>query len=223
MHTTLPDLVLFDLDNTLLVGDSDFAWNTFLCDVGAVEKNEFQRRNKAFYDDYQAGQLDIHAYLHFTLEPLTKMPREKLIAMREEFIKAYIEPMITQTALELIEKHQCSNNITAIITSTNKFITEPIAKRFKIKHLIATEPEFRNGYLTGKITNTPCYREGKLECLKQWLKQVQPKYDKTWFYSDSHNDLPLLSQVDRPVVVNGDPQLRAHAEANNWQMIKNTV
>ncbi len=212
------DLILFDLDGTLLAGDSDFEWGVFLCDSGAVEKDEYQRRNKAFYLDYHAGRLDIRAYLDFALAPLGKIPPQRLAALRKEFTAKIIEPLVKPAALELVAEHRRAGDLTVIITSTNRFITEPIAERFGVEHLIATEPERKNGRYTGKLAGTPCYQEGKLECLRQWRERERPAYNKSRCYSDSYNDLALLSWADVPVVVDGDPRLLEHAESNNWRI-----
>ena len=222
MNKTLPDLVLFDLDNTLLTGDSDVAWGDFLCDMGLVEKDKYRQLNNAFYEQYHAGQLDIIAYLRFALAPLATIPPQQLTQLREQFMAERIDPMITQAALELVEKHRHAGALTAIITATNRFIAEPIAACFKVDHLIATEPERRNGRFTGEVAGTPCFREGKLKCLQQWFERENPDYGRTWCYSDSHNDLALLSWADQAVVVDGDPELRAYATARSWPMISLT-
>lgn len=212
------DLILFDLDGTLLSGDSDFEWGVFLCASGAVDGDEYQRRNEAFYLDYQAGRLDIRAYLDFALAPLGKIPPPRLAALREEFTAKVIEPMIKPAALELVAEHRRAGDLTVIITSTNRFITEPIAERFGVEHLIATEPERKDGRYTGKLAGPPCYQEGKLECLRRWRERERPAYDKSRCYSDSYNDLALLSWADTPVVVDGDPRLLEHAEVNGWRI-----
>ncbi len=214
-----PDLVLFDLDNTLLASDSDFMWNAFICEIGVVEKDEYQRRNRYFYRQYRDGELDIDAYLRFSLEPISKICPDELNRLHEQFMGKCIEPLITPEALALVGEHRDAGDITVIITATNRFVTGPIAARFSVTHLIATEPEYKNGWLTGRIIGTPCFREGKVKCLQQWLEKEQPIYHKTRFYSDSYNDLPLLSQVDYPVVVNADPRLCAHARDKNWPMM----
>ncbi len=219
MNKTLPDLVLFDLDNTLLAGDSDFAWGVFLCDAGLVKQDEYRRRNEVFRQQYQAGQLDVGAYLRFALAPLAAIPPARLTALHKEFMAAHIEPMITQASLALVEKHRRAGDLTVIITATNRFITGPIAARFGVAHLIATEPERRDGRFTGEVAGTPCFREGKLTCLQQWLDRARPEYGKSWCYSDSYNDLPLLSWADKPVVVDGDSKLRTHAAAENWPVM----
>ena len=219
MTGTFPDLTLFDLDKTLLASDSDFEWGVFLCDTGVVDKSEYLRRNEVFYQQYRAGQLDINAYLRFALAPLAATPPERLETLRTEFIANRIEPLVLRAGLKLVEKHQRAGDLTVIITATNRFITEPIAERFGVRHLIATEPECRQGRFTGAVTGSPCFREGKLKCLRLWLDRERPDYGRTRFYSDSFNDLPLLSWVDEPVVVDGDSELRAHAQAENWPMI----
>jgi len=213
-------LALFDLDNTLLAGDSDFEWAQFLIDRGVLDRKTYEGRNQAFYDQYKAGTLDIHEFLDFQLRPLSQHPRTVLDAWHAEYMKQRIVPMIRDSARALVEKHR--DEVCVIITATNSFVTAPIARAFGIEHLIATEPEVRNGEYTGGVSGTPCFREGKVECLEAWLAERGENIKnvlKSTFYSDSHNDLPLLQQVQHPVAVDPDTALRAHAEVHGWPVI----
>ena len=182
-------------------------------------KRRIPATQPGFLPAVQDGELDIDAYLRFSLEPVSKIAPDELRKLHGQFMDRYIDPLITPAALDLVNGHREAGDITVIITATNRFITGPIAARFKVAHLIATEPEYKNGWLTGRIVGAPCFREGKLECLRRWLEKERPNYHKTRFYSDSYNDLPLLSQVDCPVVVNGDPRLRTHAGEKNWPVM----
>ena len=212
------DLVLFDLDHTLLDGDSDFSWGQFLCEIGAVDAN-YKKSNREFFDAYQRGELDIIEYIEFVLQPLAQNTMLQLLEWRGQFLAEKIWPMVTAEAIELVQLHQDKGDFTAIITSTNLFITKPIGKMFGIKTVIATEPELKGGCFTGAISGVPCFREGKIICLQKWLNENKADYQNSWFYSDSFNDLPLLSWVDRPVVVNGDVMLMKHAKQNNWPVL----
>ncbi len=212
------DLVLFDLDHTLLDGDSDFSWGQFLCEIGAVDA-DYKKRNHEFFEAYQRGELDITEYIKFVLQPLAQNTMPQLLEWREQFLAKKIKPMITTEAIDLVRLHRDKGDFTAIITSTNAFITEPIGKMFGIETMIATEPELKDKCFTGDISGVPCFREGKITCLEKWLNKNKPDYQKSWFYSDSFNDIPLLSWVDRPVVVNGDAMLMKHAQQNNWSVL----
>ncbi len=213
-------LALFDLDNTLLAGDSDFEWAQFLIDRGVLDRATYEARNQAFYDQYKAGTLDIHEFLDFQLKPLSQYPRTVLDAWHAEYMKQRILPMIRDSARALVDKHR--DEVRVIITATNSFVTAPIARAFGIEHLIATEPEVRDGVFTGGVSGTPCFREGKVERLEAWLAERGENIKsvlKSTFYSDSHNDLPLLEQVGHPVAVDPDAALRAHAAARGWPII----
>lgn len=214
------NLALFDLDNTLLAGDSDFEWAQFLIDRGVLDRKTYEARNQAFYDQYKAGTLDIHEFLDFQLKPLSQHPRKVLDAWHGEYMRERILPMIRDSARALVDRHR--GELRVIITATNSFVTAPIARAFGIEHLIATEPEVRNGVFTGGVSGTPCFREGKVERLEAWLAgrgESLKNIEKSTFYSDSHNDLPLLERVDHPVAVDPDPALRAHADACGWPVI----
>ena len=213
-------LVLFDLDNTLLAGDSDFEWAQFLIEQGVLDREVYEARNQEFYDHYKAGTLDIHEFLDFQLKPLSRHPRTVLDAWHREFMTRKIRPMIRDSARALVEQHH--GDVRVLITATNSFVTAPIAREFGIGHLIATEPEQRDGEFTGRVLGVPCFREGKVARLEIWLAQqnkTMASFDESRFYSDSLNDLPLLSLVTRPVAVDPDATLRAHAVNHGWPII----
>ena len=215
-------LVLFDLDNTLLAGDSDFEWGQFLIDRGVVDREHHEARNHAFYEDYKAGRLDIYAFLNFSLRPLATHTRAQLDAWHTEYMTTRILPMMTASARALVDKHLHDADLVAIITATNSFVAAPIARAFGVQHVIATEPEQVNGRFTGEVSGTPCFREGKITRLEQFLDHHGTRLDcvtSSRFYSDSLNDLPLLQKVQHPVAVDPDPTLRAHAEAHGWPVI----
>jgi len=215
-------LVLFDLDNTLLVGDSDYEWGQFLVDRGILERASYEAQNRAYYDQYVAGRLDIHEYLGFALRPLAAHTREELEGWHAEFMAARIVPMIAPQARALVRAHREAGDLCAIITATNSFVTAPIAREFGVEHLIATEPESRHGRFTGRVAGTPCFRDGKLRRLEEWLAGLGRRladFAESTFYSDSHNDLPLLERVTRPVAVDPDPQLAAEARRRGWAVI----
>lgn len=213
------DLAIFDLDNTLLDGDSDQAWGQFLVDENIVEREVYERENLRFYEEYKAGTLDIHEFLNFALQPLADNNIDTLHALRQRYLETIAEPMITATARKLVEHHRNLGHTLLIITATNRFVTAPIAERLGIDNLIATEPEMIDGRYTGRIAGTPSFREGKIERLHTWLKEHGYNLASSWFYSDSHNDLPLLEEVNHPVVVNGDETLSEHAAAKGWPHI----
>ena len=214
------NLALFDLDNTLLAGDSDFEWAQFLIEQGVLDREVYEARNQEFYDQYKAGTLDIHAFLDFQLKPLSRHPRAVLDQWHGEYMKKKIHPMLRDSARALVAKHQV--DVRVVVTATNSFVTAPIARLFGIEHLIATEPEQRNGEFTGGVTGLPCFKEGKPKRLQAWLAargETLSSYEKVWFYSDSHNDLPLMELVSYPVAVDPDAQLRAHAVAAGWPVM----
>lgn len=213
-------LVLFDLDNTLLAGDSDFEWAQFLIECGVLDREVYEARNQSFYDQYKAGTLDIHEFLDFQLKPLSRHPRVQLAAWHREFMERRIRPLIRRKARALVERHH--NDLCVVITATNSFVTAPIAREFGIAELIATEPEQRDGEFTGAVRGTPCFREGKVVRLEAWLAERGTSLaacSESWFYSDSLNDLPLLERVSHPVAVDPDETLRAHAERSGWPII----
>jgi len=213
-------LALFDLDNTLLAGDSDFEWAQFLIEQGVLDREVYEARNEAFFDQYKAGTLDIYEFLDFQLKPLSRHPRAVLETWHREFMRRKILPIIRASARELVERHR--GDLRAIITATNSFVTAPIARELGVEHLIATEPEEREGEFTGQVTDIPCFREGKVQRLEAWLEtqgQSLHGFEQSWFYSDSLNDLPLLEKVTHPVAVDPDDTLRAQAEARGWPVI----
>ncbi len=212
-------LAIFDLDNTLLSGDSDYLWGRFLVDRGIVDGDEYERENERFYREYREGRLDIHEFLRFSLRPLAELDPARLNELRADFVASRIEPLITPAAELLVDGHRIEGDTLLIVTATNRFVTAPIAERFGIPHLIATEPEMRDGRYTGEVAGTPSFREGKVERLQAWLAERGETLEGSCFYSDSHNDLPLLERVERPVAVDPDDALRARAAENGWEVI----
>jgi HAD superfamily hydrolase (TIGR01490 family) len=212
-------LTIFDLDNTLLAGDSDYLWGQFLVSRGLVEPALYARENERFYRDYRDGTLDIHAFLRFALRPLRDHPRALMEALREEFVHECIEPIMLPAARALIDRHRGAGDTLLIITATNAFVTAPIAAAFGVPHLIATDPEEREGAFTGGIAGTPAFREGKVRRLDDWLAARGEGLSGSTFYSDSHNDLPLLLRVERPVAVDPDPRLLAEAQVRGWPVL----
>jgi HAD superfamily hydrolase (TIGR01490 family) len=214
-------LALFDLDNTLLAGDSDFEWAQFLIERGVLDREVYEARNVEFYEQYKAGTLNIREFLDFQLKPLARHDRAVLDAWHRDFMAHKIIPIITDSARDLVRRH--TGDVCAIVTATNSFVTAPIARAFGIEHLIATEPEEKEGQFTGGVRGTPSFREGKVERVLAWLAQRGQSFgafDRSWFYSDSLNDLPLLSQVTDPVAVDPDAKLLAHAERNGWPVLR---
>ena len=212
-------LALFDLDNTLLSGDSDYLWGEFLVEQGLVDGESYARENARFYEAYRQGRLDIHAFLRFSLRPLTEHPLETLLALRERFLQEKILPVIPAASRRLLARHAEAGDVRVIITATNAFVTRPIAEALGVEHLIATEPEQIDGRFTGRCAGVPCFREGKVARLEAWLAETGIPLSGSWFYSDSHNDLPLLERVDRPVAVDPDDRLREVAAARGWPVI----
>lgn len=215
-------LALFDLDNTLLAGDSDFEWGQFLISQGVLDRELHSARNLQFYEDYKAGTLDIDAFLEFQLGPLSHHPRSQLDAWHRMYMQQKVRPMVASKARALVEKHRRNGDLLVIITATNSFVTTPIAREFGVEYLIGTNPEEMDGQFTGRVSGIPSFKEGKVTRLLQWLEsrgQTLQSFEASWFYSDSHNDLPLMKLVDHPVAVDADPQLREYAEANNWPII----
>lgn len=212
-------LAIFDLDNTLLGGDSDHAWGEFLCKKGYVNPDEYRIMNDNFYQDYLRGELDIYAYQRFALAPLKGKKPEELEPWHREFMAEAITPLWLPKAAELLEQHHAAGDFLLIITATNSFVTAPIARKLGVHDLIATEPEIVNGRYTGEITGTPCYQTGKVTRLQQWLEQNGENMVGSYFYSDSHNDLPLLEIVKHPVAVDPDNTLRRVAESRDWKII----
>jgi HAD superfamily hydrolase (TIGR01490 family) len=216
------ELALFDLDNTLLSGDSDYEWAQFLIERGVLGRAEYEAKNELFFSQYKAGTLDIHEFLEFQLAPLARHPREELDEWHGEFMRTRIEPIIRPKGVELVRRHRRDKHLCAIVTSTNTFITAPIAREFGVDHLVATGLEVRDGRFTGKPSGTPCFREGKITCVEEWLAdqgRILASFTAIWFYSDSQNDLPLLEYATHPVVVDPDEVLRGVAVKRGWQII----
>ena len=214
------NLALFDLDNTLLAGDSDFEWAQFLIEQGVLDREVYEARNQEFFDQYKSGTLDIREFLDFQLKPLSRHPRRVLDEWHTRFMREKILPMVRTSARELVARHRA--DLRVIVTATNSFVTAPIAREFGIDNLIATEPAHVDGEFTGGVTGIPCFRDGKVRRVEEWLDargQPLKSFAQSWFYSDSLNDLPLLERVTHPVVVDPDDTLRAHAAKHGWQIM----
>ena len=212
-------LSIFDLDNTLLNGDSDYLWGQFLVDNGIVDGPTYEEKNQKFYDQYKQGTLDIYEFLRFSLQPLSEHPTEQLLQWREAFMQEKIRPIILDKAIKLVEHHRQQGNTLMIITATNHFVTQPIAEYFGIEHLLATDPEILNGQYTGNVSGTPCFQDGKVTRLQSWLNDHNADLTDSWFYSDSHNDIPLLEKVSHAIAVDPDESLREHANEQQWDII----
>lgn len=217
------NLALFDLDNTLIAGDSDTEWPKFLIKRGILDPEHHARQNDYFYEQYKAGTLDIYEFLDFQLAPLTRFSRSELDTLHAQYMQEHILPIIPQKARDLVAAHQAAGDVVMIITATNRFITGPIARELGVEHLIAVELEQdADGNYTGKPTGVPSFQAGKITRLNEWLAargETLQSYAKTYFYSDSRNDLPLLSIVSHPVAVDADDSLLAHAQAHGWPVI----
>ncbi len=215
-------LALFDLDNTLLTGDSDYEWILHLVSKGVLDREAFELRNTVFFEQYKAGTLDIDEFLAFQLRPLADNPRATLDVWLEDFLETRVRPMITTQARELVNRHLAQGDLCALVTATNSFVTGPVCREFGIPHLIATVAAQENGQFTGKPRGTPSFREGKITRVDAWLESMglwRGSFARSWFYSDSLNDLPLLMQVSDPVAVNPDPTLLAHAQQAGWEIV----
>ncbi|WP_111498232.1 histidinol-phosphatase [Marinobacter bohaiensis] len=212
-------LAIFDLDNTLIRGDSDHAWGDFLVNEGVVDATVYEKANDQFYQDYLNGDLDIRRYLEFSLEPLTRHDLDTLDTLRQRFVETRVRPMLLDAAFDLLEKHRRQGHFLLIITATNRFVTQPIADLLGVDDLIATEPEMVNGVYTGGVAGVPSFQDGKVTRLAEWLDAQGRSAGDAWFYSDSHNDVPLLEQVAHPVAVDPDPKLGALAKDRDWPII----
>ena len=212
-------LAIFDLDNTLLAGDSDHAWGEFLVDAELVNADDYRQQNDQFYQDYLNGELDIQRYQRFALSAVAGRDPEEVAVWRQAFMDSRIRPLYQKKADRLLASHRNQGHTLMIITATNRFVTGPIAEAMGIEHLIATEPEVRDGRYTGDITGVPSFQDGKVLRLQQWLKDHGTTLEGAWFYSDSHNDLPLLRLVDNPVAVDPDPTLEQHAREQGWPVM----
>jgi len=218
------NLALFDLDNTLLSGDSDFEWAQFLISKGVVDREIQEARNIEFYEHYKAGTLDIYAFLEFQLSPLTRHGRAELDAWHSEYMQRHVLPIITEPARALVRQHLGNGDLCAIVTATNSFVTGPIARELGIPHLIGTVPaaDMQSGSFAGGPRGTPSFREGKIERVEAWLESQGlwwGSFADSFFYSDSHNDLPLMDKVKTPVAVDPDDKLRQHSTQMGWKII----
>ena len=220
----MKNLTIFDLDHTLLPIDSDYEWGEFLVRVGAVDEAAFRQRNDEFFAQYQAGVLDPVEYLEFALGTLASFPRERLDALHAQYMREVIEPAILPQAVKLVREHIEAGDLVAIITATNHYITAPIARAFGVEHHIAAMPEVdAQGKLTGKLAGTPTSGAGKIHHMHAWLERMgRPfeSFERSHFYSDSHNDLPLLSIVSHPIATNPSSALASHAQAQGWPTIR---
>lgn len=213
-------LAIFDLDNTLIADDSDYLWGQFLVERGVVDRAYYEASNAHFYELYKQGRLDISEFLAFALKPLADNEPEQLYRWREQFIEEKIRPILLPAARQLLDKHRAQGHTILVITATNHFVTEPIVALYGIEHLIATRPEMRNGRYTGRYEGTPCFQDGKVKRLEEWLGNREASaLQGSWFYSDSHNDVSLMLRVDNPVAVDPDDKLRAIANERGWPVI----
>ena len=216
------NLALFDLDNTLIPSDSDHLWTQFLVENKIISKLNSEISDK-FFNDYSNGTLNLEEFLDYQLQPLKEIGNKKLLGLRSIFIKTKIQPVINLEAKGLVSKHLQSGDLCAIVTATNEFITEPIAELFNVHKLIATLVEKNeHGSYTGKARGVPSFREGKIIRVNEWLKSNGSSlnsFKKSFFYSDSFNDIPLLKIVSNPVATNPDKKLKEYAVRNNWQVI----
>jgi HAD superfamily hydrolase (TIGR01490 family) len=212
-------LAVFDLDNTLLAGDSDYLWGQYLVDHGIVDREHYEAANRRFYEEYVDGTLNIFEFAEFSLEPLARLQKAGLAALREAFVADLIRHRVAPLAPALLARHRAAGDTLLITTATNRFITEPIAQLLGVDDLIATDPEIVDGRYTGRLTGVPNFREGKVERLQQW-RAAQPRdYAYLTCYSDSHNDLPLLRAGTRAIAVDPDARLREEALRSGWDVI----
>lgn len=219
---TTQNLALFDLDNTLLAGDSDYNWSLFLIEEGLLDAKTHHDRNEQFYLDYKNGCLDIFAFLKFQLQPLAQHPKVFLDQLHVKYMEKVIKPMMTQKAQALVNQHKSNGDLCIVITATNSFVTKPIATAYGIEHLIGTDPEIVDGEYTGGVSGVPSFQQGKVTRLNQWLAergQSLSDFNISYFYSDSHNDLPLMKLVTNPVAVDADATLLAFAQQQGWPCI----
>lgn len=212
-------LAIFDLDNTLLCGDSDYSWGQFLVNRQLVDQEDYEKTNLKFFQDYQQGILDIYEYSAFSFKPLAERSMDELQRLHKQFMKEIIHPMIGEKSRSLVEHHRNKGHVLLVITATNSFITRPIVQEFGIKHLLATDPKIVNNRYTTEIEGIPCFKEGKVQRLEIWLRNNRLSLDDAWFYTDSINDLALLEKVTHPVAVDADEQLSDLAAVKGWQTI----
>lgn len=212
-------LAIFDLDNTLLAGDSDYTWGQFLVNKKLVDAKAYTAVNDRFYQEYKAGTLNIEEYLSFSLAPLTRYTMAELAELHREFMQDYIEPMILPKALALLKQHREAGDYLLIITATNSFVTKPIAARLGVDDILASDAEIVDNRYTGRGTGTACFQDGKVIRLHDWLATHRYSLDSAYFYSDSINDLPLLEQVPNPVAVDPDERLTKIACERGWTIM----
>ncbi len=212
-------LALFDLDNTLIAGDSDYLWGRFLVEQGMVDEIHYEKENQRFYDEYTRGELDIDEFLAFSLKPLSEHPYQQLFELRKQFVEEKIVPILLPAAQQLVDAHRSKNRTIVIITATNEFVTAPIAELYGADVLIATQPEIKEGQFTGQVKGIPCFQAGKVTRLNDWLSAQQKSFEESWFFSDSNNDKALLEWVKYPVVVDADATLSELAAERGWPAI----
>ncbi len=212
-------LAIFDLDQTLIGGDSDFLWGEFISEIGAVDANTYQAKNQIFFDQYALGKIDINKYLEFCMEPLSAYSMAILNKWHWQFMREKIQPILLPKAQKVVDTHAQKGDTLLVVTATNRFIAGPIALQYGIEHLLATEPEINNGRYTGKVLGEPCFQSGKIRHLNKWLKKTGKSIKGASFYSDSHNDLPMLELVDNPVIVNADEKLTQIANHRGWRSL----
>lgn len=212
-------LAIFDLDGTLLSGDSDYAWGQFLVEKKLVDTQAYEEANNRFFEHYQNGTLDIHEYLAFSLAPLTQFNKEQLVSLHATFMEEKVAPMMQEKAHALLKHHKDQGHYLLMITATNQFVTDPIAAALGMDHIIAPVPEVIDGRYTGKIVGVPSFQEGKVTRLNDWLKETGHSLEGSYFYSDSRNDLPLLELVDHPIAVDADAVLTDIAKDRGWPHI----
>ena len=223
----MTQLALFDLDHTLLPCDSDYEWGQFLARIGVVDSQYYAKQNERFYQDYKDGKLDIHEFLRFALKPLSEHSRAQLKEWHDQFMAEVITGQLRQKAVDLVKKHQDAGDLCCVVTATNSFVTRPIVESFGIEHLIATEPATKgvgsDVIFTGEVKGIPNFREGKIQNVHTWLGEQNldlSQLPRSYFYSDSMNDLPLLEQVSHPVATNPDDRLRQEAQKRNWRILE---
>ncbi len=212
-------IAIFDLDNTLLGGDSDALWGEFISEQGIVDADFYAKENQRFYEEYQAGTLDIHEFLNFSLKPLSEHDMPRLSKLHQRFMQDKIIPIMLPAAKTLLDEHRRQGHLLMIITATNRFVTQPIADLLGVDVLIATDPAIVDGRYTGAVAGVPCFQEGKVTRLHQWLEENNQQLENSWFYSDSQNDLPLLEKVDHPVAVDPDSALQQQANKQGWPVM----
>jgi len=210
-------LAIFDLDNTLIGGDSDYLWGEFLCDEGLIsDRHTFEKMNEYFYNQYELGLLDIYAWAEFSFKILTQYSIKELEVLRHNFMLQKIEPILLDKAQDCINNHKENGDTVLVITASNTFVTSPIVQRYGIENLLATSPEIKSGRYTGKVSGIPCFQSGKIDNLMPWMAKNSETLEGSSFYSDSHNDLPLLELVDHPVAINADKILTSEAKKKGW-------